>query len=285
MVAKVVGGGTMAFDLKQEQGAIEAAIAKVSTEDARDRLRAELNILSAQHASTSGNEQECVQQRLLQLRRDAEIAAGVNLWSWASIALVAIIVVAYFGGVFFYMWGLGPDQYSSIEGTRPILVFTLIVAMLGFGGLLIVRALFSNDSDERMQTRFRLAREVFLVFSGIFGTIIGFYFGAADEDAPSPPSLSAPAYADGRIDVAIEGGRAPFITMLTLGSGPGGQVVEGDDRTISFVVAGGACPDNASLTVVDGEGRRDEAELVCPGAATAAPPAPGPQANEAANAQ
>ena len=270
----------MAFDLKHEQAAIEAAIARVSTGEARDNLRAELAMLAAQHEASADAEQTCIEQRIFQLRRDAGIAAGVNLWSRASIFLVGIVVLGYFAGVFFYMWGLGPDQYSSIEGTRPVLVFTLIVAMLGFGGLLIVRALFSNDSDERMQTRFRLAREVFLVFSGIFGTIIGFYFGAADDDEPSPPSLSAPAFADGRIDVAIEGGRGPFITMLTLGSGPGGQVIEGDDRTISFVIAGGACPANASLTVVDGEGQRDEAELVCPGAAPAAPPA-----NETANAQ
>lgn len=275
----------MAFDLKQEQEAIGAAIAKVSTEEARDRLTAELAMLSAQHAATAGAERQCIEQRILQLRRDAEIAAGVNLWSWASIILVGIIVLGYFGGVFFYMWGLGPDQYSSIEGTRPILVFTLIVAMLSFGGLLIVRALFSNDSDERMQTRFRLAREVFLVFSGIFGTIIGFYFGAADDDAPSPPSLSAPAFADGRIGVAIEGGRAPFITMLTREGGPAGQVVQGDDRTVSFVIDGGACPANAAITVVDGAGQRDEAEVTCAEAAPAAPPASEPDTNLVGNAQ
>ena len=68
--------------------------------------------------------------------------------------------------------------------------------------------------------------------------------------------------------------------MLTVRGGPGGQVIQGDDRTIEFAVAGGACPANASLTVVDGEGQRDEAELVCPGPAPAAPP----PANAAAGA-
>jgi hypothetical protein len=30
----------------------------------------------------------------------------------------------------------------------------------------------------------RIAREIFLVFSGIFGTVMGFYFGAGDSKGP-----------------------------------------------------------------------------------------------------
>lgn len=253
----------MAFDLAQEEAAARNAIKKISTEDARNRLLSELESLLAQHGETMGPEQTMVESRMNQLRRDAEIAAGVNLWSWASIILVMLVVLLYFGGIFAYMYGIGSERYASIEATRPILVFTLIVAMLGFGGMLIVSALYSNDADGELQKKFRHAREIFLVFAGIFGTIIGFYFGAADDDTGTPPSLSEPAYANGRVSVEIEGGRPPFIGLFTRDGVPTGQVIQGDGRALSFEIPEG-CPADASITVVDGEGRRDDAEVTCP---------------------
>jgi hypothetical protein len=253
----------MSFDLAREKAAAEKAIRNISTEGARQRLLAELESLLVQQVTATGPAKAEIESRINQLRRDAEIAAGVNLWSWASILLMATIVILYFGGIYMYMAGLGPERYSSIEATRPILVFTLIVAMLGFGGLLIVAALFSNDSEEHLQRKFRHAREIFLVFAGIFGTIIGFYFGAADENNGTPPSLSEPTFASGRVTVEIEGGRPPFIGMLTTDGEPTGEVIQGDGRALSFTAAEG-CPANASVTVVDGEGRRDEAGLTCP---------------------
>lgn len=253
----------MPFDMTQEEAAAKKAIAKISTEDARNRLLAELESLLAQHATATGTDQATVENRINQLRRDAEIASGVNLWSWASIILVAVVILLYFGGIFAYMYGIGSERYASIEATRPILVFTLIVAMLGFGGMLIVTALYSPDTDGELQKKFRHAREIFLVFAGIFGTIIGFYFGAADDDTGTPPSLSEPAFANGRVTVEIEGGRPPFLGLFTRDGEEAGQVIQGDGRALSFTVSGD-CPADASVTVVDGEGRRDEAEVTCP---------------------
>jgi len=190
--------------------------------------------------------------------------------------LLALAIVLCFATMWAYFWGLGPERYSTIESTRPVLVFTLIVAMLGFGGLMIFRA-FDKEVDKES---FAHAREIFLVFAGIFGTIIGFYFGAADEDSGTPPSLSEPIYENGRISVEIGGGVAPFISLLTIESRPDdSQVRQGDLRALSFDV--GHCPLDASLTVVDGDGNRDQAEITCP--AEQSPPT-APTANAGANA-
>jgi hypothetical protein len=184
--------------------------------------------------------------------------------------LIGLAILLYVASLWLYFYGIGAGRYDTIESTRPVLVFTLIVAMLGFGGVLIFRSLFAPDDD--LGKRFAHAREIFLIFSGIFGTIIGFYFGAADEDNATPPSLSEPIYESGRITVEIDGGVAPFISLLTIESRPEySQVRQGDLRALSFAVA--PCPTDASITVVDGEGNRDQAEITCPAeaAGSAAP--------------
>ena len=53
-----------------------------------------------------------------------------------------------------------------------------------FGGALLFGALFSSEGGQELTDRFRHAREIFLVFSGIFGTVVGFYFGAGDTHTP-----------------------------------------------------------------------------------------------------
>lgn len=42
-----------------------------------------------------------------------------------------------------------------------------------------IGSLFSSEGN--LDARFRRAREIFLVFSGVFGTVIGFYFGAGES--------------------------------------------------------------------------------------------------------
>lgn len=193
--------------------------------------------------------------------------------------LLALAIILCFGTMWAYFWGLGPERYSTIEATRPVLVFTLIVAMLGFGGLMIFKA-FDGDVPKE---NFAHAREIFLVFAGIFGTIIGFYFGAADNEDSTPPSLSEPHYAAGRISVEITGGSAPFISLLTVESRPDdSQVRQGDDRALSFDV--GHCPNDASITVVDGDGNRDQAEITCPAEEPAATGADANTVDNMANA-
>jgi hypothetical protein len=246
---------------------IERMIERVPSTTIKTQLSGDLATLVSQHAAAPDNEKKLIAGQMAQLRKTAEIAAGIGVWSWFSILFIFTVTLGFFGGIFLFFKGLGPDRYSSIAATRPILVFTLIVAMLGFGGLLIVRALFSTEEGEQLQNRFRLAREVFLVFAGIFGTIIGFYFGAADGEGSAPPSLGTPAFSAGRIAVAVEGGRAPFLGLFTPQGQVGGRTMTIAGRTLSVEVA--TCPADAEILVIDGEGRRAEAKVTCPAAGAA----------------
>jgi|GEM_PF-2459854 len=253
----------MAFDVaKEEQRALEC-IEKISTSSARTRMAAELRDLVTRHAAAATPAEKApLEAAIVQLRRDASIASGVSLWSLASVGLVGGVTLLYFAGIFFYMSGLGPERYASIEATRPILVFTLIVAMLGFGGLLIVRPLFSTGNPQDFEARFRSAREIFLVFAGIFGTIIGFYFGAADDDtAADLPVVEVSAAANRTISVAVQGGHAPFVATLTLPGNGGTFQMSGEGRTLTTQVPAAQCPADATLVLFDARGRRSEDKI------------------------
>jgi hypothetical protein len=203
-----------------------------------------------------------IEERLLQLVNVAQITAssGGTAWRIFSMAALAIAGLLFMGGVIAFFVALGPDRYSSIGNTRPVLVITLIVSMLGFGGLLIIRPLFSAESGEELNNRFRLSREVFLVFSGIFGTVIGFYFGAGEEDGGDrTPSVSV-EWANGTVTASMENGTGPFVGLLRA-KGEADQLMKTEGLVLT--IASETCPDEASIVVFDSAGHRVEEKVVC----------------------
>ncbi len=145
-------------------------------------------------------------------------------------------------------------------------MLTLIVSMLGFGGLMIARALFGSGEVEELNTRYRLAREVFLVFAGTFGTVTGFYFGSAGTGMAAPSLFAVKSsFAGGKVLLTIEGGAAPFVALLAPDGKSASMLQHSADRAISFSVSDGVCPDKAKVTVVDGRGQQSETVLTCDG--------------------
>jgi len=240
---------------------IAANIARISGQTARAQMSAEFAALVARYDAigATAEEQAEVVARLRQLQRDAEVAARMGPWSHFWQTLVFVIVGAYFLGIYAYLYGLGSPLYAGIEATRSVLVFTLSLAMLGFGGLLMVRTLYSTDEPGRMRERFRNAREVFLAFSGIFGSIIGFYFGTASGSPADPPTVAGISVGrDGTVVATISKGRAPFTGRIRL--------LGGDDLALASTAVPNQlsvqldpsrdCPAGASVTVIDGDRRQ-----------------------------
>jgi len=158
--------------------------------------------------------------------------------------------------------------------------------MLGFGGLLMVRTLYSADNVEEMRERFRNAREVFLVFSGIFGSIIGFYFGTANSGtAADPPTVAGLTVGeDGTVVATIVNGRAPFSGRIRLQSGDDFALAPSDAVNQLSVRLDKAkyCPAGAIVTATDGDHRQisanvqqTQAQLLQRGWVTCVPPGSG----------
>lgn len=253
------------MELTAERSRLAAAIAKIKVERVREGFLEEFEALAHEHAAAT--DKAGVEARIAQLQRHAALAAQTpSDWSWFSIGLISFVTLGFFGSLWAYFAFLGPDRYASIATTRPVLVLTLIICMLGFGGLLIVRSLFTTEPAEAFERRFRLAREIFLVFAGIFGTIIGFYFGAADdENAGTEPTVEV-AFSEGQVTAAVTGGAGPFLGILTLKGQTAGELMAVDERVLSYKIA--KCPADAVVAVVDGRGRRVEEEVDCGGGGT-----------------
>lgn len=260
------------MDVAAERAQFDELLANITSAAAAAQLRQEFEMLAAEQAAAvaaaDAARTAVAEARITELVRSTTILAGSSpVWSWFSILLISGIVLGFFASIWAYFYGIGAARYSTIEATRPILVFTLIISMLAFGGLLIVRSLFTRQAADDYERRYRLAREVFLVFSGIFGTIIGFYFGAADH-ANSGPSIKT-ALEAGAVRAEIMEGVPPFLGLFTPNGETAGQQMTGDGRILTLKVdAQKACPVGGSVMVVDGrpaarERCRQSAALPC----------------------
>jgi hypothetical protein len=118
----------------------------------------------------------------------------------AALAAACLFIIGFIG---WYAQSPATKQLSTIESVRPILVIAAIISTIVFGGTLIVASLFSAEGN--FDERFRRAREVFLVFSGIFGTVFGFYFGAGE----SKQQLIFDAMRDDKVVTAYATGGVP----------------------------------------------------------------------------
>jgi hypothetical protein len=231
----------------------------ISDRKIRNAMSEEFRTLRKGLATALPADRPQIEARIVQLEKDTAIAArrpaDAALYFYLVIALV---VLSCFASLWAYFRGIGPDKYVLIEATRPVLVFTLIIAMLGFGGTLILRALFTQEPATDFEKRFRLAREVFLVYSGIFGTIIGFYFGAASgEAAAGQISLSAPFVREGGVvELSVEGGSPPFSGTIRLrGEDLDRSMVASNENLSIRLNPAQDCPAGALVKVTDGRGR------------------------------
>lgn len=128
-------------------------------------------------------------------------------------AVLGLVFAVLLWFLFTYANAVGYAKLGTIEGTRPLLTVAAIISTIVFGGALILGSLFSSEGT--FQERFRHAREIFLVFSGVFGTVIGFYFGAGDnKDA----TLGVDATLQEATVVAYAtGGTPPYKITITYG--------------------------------------------------------------------
>lgn len=143
--------------------------------------------------------------------------AAVN-WDWArSAAVVCAVGTLLFFLIVFYLFSQVPsDQITDLAPARQVIMFAMIMAMLIFGGVLIIRPLsFAGIVDDDVQQKFRMSREIFLIFSSIFATVVGFYFGGSTISSGSTGSTAntfgvKPAFEDGALAITILGGSPPY---------------------------------------------------------------------------
>lgn len=102
-------------------------------------------------------------------------------------ALVILGSVVFLIGANLFGWDKGGvlDKLKDGEYARGLITYLFAVGTIGAVVILILAALTGTGETEERDARFDKAKEIFALLIGIFGTIIGFYFGSikAEEDA------------------------------------------------------------------------------------------------------
>jgi hypothetical protein len=133
-----------------------------------------------------------------------------------GILAVSIAFLFTLGAVAVTIGKMGASSWQTITGGRAVLLLALTFAFVTFGGALLIAPLFSEGSIEE---RFRRSREVFLLFAGMFTTVVGFYFASANQPFLGSELLIAETFDShkGELQVAVAGGKPPYTIEVEYG--------------------------------------------------------------------
>lgn len=117
--------------------------------------------------------------------------------------------------------GLVLTKMGQVEFARGLITYLFAVVTIGTAVVLVVSALTSEETEAH-ERRFQRGKEILSLLLGVFGTIVGFYFGSevaakgqAEETIVKiiPLRLSAGSVAAGAeftLTTYISGGKAPY---------------------------------------------------------------------------
>jgi hypothetical protein len=136
------------------------------------------------------------------------------------IAITILLSVLLLIGAAVVDWDRGHvlTAMSNSSYARGLITYLFAVVTIGTAVVLVVYALTGME-DEKNERHFQRGKEILSLLLGLFGTIVGFYFGSelsARPEAPlqlQPPRLSAAAAAPGDMFSfmsVVTGGRQPY---------------------------------------------------------------------------
>jgi hypothetical protein len=120
----------------------------------------------------------------------ATIAGWVsNVYFWA---------VLLGGATIFALFSFALDKSMLAELAKPeqargLVTFLFAVATVGIALVIVLAVLLSTGTKEDLAERFRMGKDILAVLIGVFGTIVGFYFGSElARTAPAATEASRP---------------------------------------------------------------------------------------------
>lgn len=127
-------------------------------------------------------------------------------------ALMILGSVIFLIGANLVGWDKGGvlDKLKDGEYARGLITYLFAVGTIGAVVILILAALTGSGATEERDARFDKAKEIFSLLIGIFGTIIGFYFGSIKAEAET-----------GRTDLAVA---APLVPDTVTAGEPVGVI-------------------------------------------------------------
>lgn len=178
---------------------------------------------------------------------------GGSAFFMAALPYVGILIVALLGIGIVSVLVIGLYQQDSIvrelasvDLARGVITFIFAVGTIGIAIILAIGALFGKLAE------FEKAKEVLTLLIGVFGTILGFYFGSATTatgGGAQKLDVAEIQVVDKQIVTRVEGGTRPYrysITGTEKGFKPITDKVSKDGLIIQQIPA---IPKTGSITV------------------------------------
>jgi hypothetical protein len=134
---------------------------------------------------------------------------SLNYLVFGILGLVVLIFLMY--GMF--NKALLPSL-ASISVSRGLITFLIAVVTVIIALILVLATVVSDNPD--LANRFMQGKEVLTMLIGVLGTIVGFYFGNAD-DGKKPLAIAAPVVSN---ESPVAGGKIDLTTFISAGRPP-----------------------------------------------------------------
>ena len=153
----------------------------------------------------------------------------INDWShpivWIAISIIAgitaLIAFSLLGWDSDFVIRLGSPQFA-----RGLITYIFAVTTTGMALGLVVSGLISSGHGEGAEERFRRGKDVLGLLLGVFGTIVGYYFGSETSSSATLLTVTAPeirpetvtAGETATLTAAVLGGLPPYRFAVALGA-------------------------------------------------------------------
>jgi len=189
-----------------------------------------------------------------------------------SLLIVLSVFVLIGAAIFGFDQGDFVRRMGEPKFARGIITYLFAVTTIGTAVVLMVAAL---TGGQEMDTNFNRGKDILSLLLGVFGTIVGFYFGA---EAASPPATEifdvSPIYVSEQTVEAggatefrafASGGTHPYEYSVTLGAITvmEDRIAERDGwivETITIPIGTAVGTQEMLLIVVDGDGSEQKVE-------------------------
>jgi hypothetical protein len=176
------------------------------------------------------------------------------------VALAGIIVLSVLFLILCAMFGWDSvlENMAKTEYARGLITYLFAVVTIGTAVVLVVSALTSAP-DERHKAQFERGKEVLSLLLGVFGTIVGFYFGAEVAKGTEPALHIVPIHLSSntvapnskfKLTTLVSGGQPPYQFGVGIDKAPE-ELSEpvGEGGWIEKEVTAPALTDNKEKTV------------------------------------
>jgi hypothetical protein len=92
--------------------------------------------------------------------------------------MVATVIGFVTVGLISWFIVAGGDVFSTAEKARGLITFAVAIVTVAIALIMVLYVIFGVASEQEFSNRFTFGKDVLMVFVGILGTIMGFYYGS-----------------------------------------------------------------------------------------------------------